>query len=77
MKSGRPLATPSANISGKPSGVEYSQIIKDLKGKIDCFIDGGKSKIGLGSTIVKIEKGEVIILREGIIKKEDIEKVLN
>ena len=76
MKSGRPLATPSANISGKPSGVEYSQIIKDFDG-IDCFIDGGKSKIGLGSTIVKIENGEVIILREGIIKKEDIEKVLN
>ena len=44
---GRPLATPSANISGKPSGIEYEQIIKDFKGKIDFFIDSGKSKIRL------------------------------
>ena len=32
MKFGKPIATPSANITGKPSGVEYSQIIKDFEG---------------------------------------------
>ena len=74
---GRPIATPSANISDKPSGLEYSQIIKDFENKIDFFIDSGKSKIGLSSTIVKIEDGKVNILREGIITKEEIEKVLN
>ena len=73
---GKPLATPSANISGKPSGTEYSEIIKDFDGKIDCFIDGGKTKIGFASTIVKVENGEIKILREGKITKEDIEKVL-
>ena len=74
---GRPIATPSANISDKPSGLEYSQIIKDFENKIDFFIDSGKSKIGLSSTIVKIEDGKVNILRKGIITKEEIEKVLN
>ena len=73
---GKPLATPSANISGKPSGTEYSEIIKEFDGKIDCFIDGGKTKIGFASTIVKVENGEIKILREGKITKEDIEKVL-
>lgn len=74
---GRPLAVPSANISDKPSGTEFNQIIKDFEDKIDFFIDEGKSKIGLASTIVQIENGEVNILREGIIKKEEIEKILN
>ena len=57
-------------------GTEYSEIIEDFKGKIDYFIDGGKSKIGKASTIIRIEDGNVHILREGKITKEDIERVL-
>ena len=57
-------------------GTEYNEIIDDFRGKIDYFIDGGKAKIGTASTIVKIENGEIHILREGKITKEDIEKVL-
>ena len=75
-KVGRPLATPSANISGENSGIEYDQIIKDFSGKIDYFIDSGKSQNGISSTIVKIENDTVCILREGIITKDDIERVL-
>ena len=73
---GVPIATPSANLSGKPSGTEYCEIIKDFKNKIDYFIDSGKSKIGLASTIVRIEDNNVHILREGPISKEDIEEVI-
>lgn len=57
-------------------GIEYNQIIKDFKGKVDYFIDGGKSKLGVSSTIVEIDDGKVHILREGKITKDDIEKVL-
>lgn len=73
---GVPLATPSANISGKPAGTEYNEIIKDFSGKIDYFIDGGKTKIGKSSTIVELQDGEINILREGKITKDDIKKVL-
>ena len=58
-------------------GIEYSEIIKDFKGKIDYFIDSGKSEIGLSSTIVIIEDDKIHILREGKITKEEIENVLN
>lgn len=57
-------------------GTEYSEIIKDFQGKIDYFIDSGKSKIGFSSTIVKIEGDNIHILREGKITKEEIENVL-
>jgi L-threonylcarbamoyladenylate synthase len=74
---GVPIATPSANISDKPSGISYESIIDDFHGKIDYFIDGGESKLGIASTIVKVEEGKPQILREGSISKEEIMKVLD
>lgn len=71
-----PIATPSANISGKPSGTNIENIMEDFKDKVDYYIDGGQSKLGIGSTIVKIENGYPLILREGSISKEQIFKCL-
>ena len=67
-----PIATPSANISGNPSGTNINNIMEDFKDKVDYYIDGGQSKLGIGSTIVKIENGYPLILREGSISKEQI-----
>lgn len=67
-----PIATPSANISGKPSGTDINYIMENFKDKVDYYIDGGQSKLGIGSTIVKVENGYPLILREGSISKEQI-----
>lgn len=69
---GVPVATPSANISGKPSGTDLDIIMKDFGENVDYFIDGGKSRIGVASTIVQVIDGKPHILREGIILKEDL-----
>lgn len=70
-----PIATSSANISGKPSGIDSKSIIKDFEGKVDCFIDGGPAKIGVASTIVQVIDGVPHILREGSISEEQIKTV--
>lgn len=75
--SGVPIATPSANISGKPSGTSIDNIMKDFKDSVDCIIDNGESKLGIASTIVKVENKKPIILREGAIKKEEIFDFVN
>lgn len=72
-----PIATPSANISGKPSGTSIANIMKDFKDSVDCIIDNGESKLGIASTIVKVENEKPIILREGAIKKEEIFDFVN
>lgn len=72
-----PIAAPSANVSGKPSGTCIQDIYDELSSKMDYIIDGGKCEVGLESTVVKVEKGEVKILRPGKITKEQIEKVIN
>ena len=70
-----PIATPSANISGKPSGTNLQDIMKDFDKKVDCFIDNGPSKIGLASTIVQVIDGVPHILRQGSITEKEIKKV--
>ena len=75
--SGVPIATPSANISGKPSGTSVDNIMKDFKDSVDCIIDNGESKLGIASTIVKVENEKLIILREGSIKEDEIFDFVN
>ena len=71
-----PIAAPSANISGRPSGTNLQDIIGELQNKVNYTLDGGESEIGLESTVVRVIDNEVKILRPGKITKEDIEKVV-
>lgn len=63
----RPIAAPSANLSGKPSPTCAEHVIEDLYGRVDMIIDGGDCEIGLESTIVKLEDSAAILLRPGAI----------
>ena len=74
---GVPIATPSANLSGKPTGTNFKDIIKDFDGKADYFIDGKISKTGFASTIIKVTDEVPHILRQGPITKEQIRNVYN
>lgn len=67
-----PIAAPSANVSGRPSGTIVEDIKYELDGKVDVIVDGGTADIGLESTVVKVINGVPEILRPGKITKEDI-----
>ncbi len=72
---GVPIAAPSANISGRPSGTKIDDIRKELEGRVSAIVDGGETQIGLESTVVKVVDEVPIILRPGKITPEEIEKV--
>ena len=80
---GVPIAAPSANVSGKPSGTciedvydELAEKMEEIKKHIeaDYFIDGGESELGVASTIVRVENGQIQILRQGSITLEEIKE---
>ena len=71
-----PIAAPSANVSGKPSGTQVEDIRKELEGKVSCIVDGGPTKIGLESTVVKVVNEVPIILRPGAVTPEMIKDVI-
>lgn len=70
-----PLAAPSANISGKPSGTNIKDIFNELNNKVDIILDNGPTKIGVESTVIRVIKGKIHILRPGKITKEDFENL--
>ncbi|MCR4999368.1 MAG: threonylcarbamoyl-AMP synthase [Lachnospiraceae bacterium] len=74
--SGRMIAAPSANTSGRPSPTKAEHVAHDLDGKIDAIIDGGSVDIGLESTIVDLSEGIPTILRPGYITKAMLEEVV-
>ena len=49
---------------------------RNLKVKLGIIVDGGIPKIGIASTVVRVENGNINILREGPIKKEDILEII-
>jgi L-threonylcarbamoyladenylate synthase len=75
-ETGFPLAAPSANLSTKPSPTNAHHVLEDLKGKIDCLIDSGPTRIGLESTVVDMSGGRPTILRPGKISFEKLRKIL-
>ena len=70
-----PLAAPSANISTRLSPVQTSDVVEEFGDKISYILDGGKSKIGIESTIINLIK-KPQILRLGGLEVSKIEKVL-
>lgn len=70
-----PIAAPSANISGKPSGTKVEDIIDELDGKVDYILDAGMVDIGVESTVVRVVDSKVHILRPGKITVEDIQSL--
>ena len=70
-----PLAMPSANKSTSVSPVSSKDVYEEFKKKISFILDGGKSKIGIESTVIDLTN-KPKILRPGIIDKTKIEKTL-
>lgn len=73
--SGRPIAAPSANISGRPSPTEVNRCVEDLNGRVNYIIGGESSDIGVESTIVDCTVNPPMVLRPGGITLEMLREV--
>ncbi len=72
---GRPVAAPSANLSGHVSPTTAAHVAADLDGRIDLIVDGGPVAVGVESTIVSCIDGPRL-LRPGGLPRAAIERVL-
>ena len=68
-----PIAAPSANISSRISAVTSSDVKDDFGKKIKYILEGGRSSVGVESTIIDLRKNPTILrlggLEIGIIQK--------
>ncbi|MBF0680981.1 MAG: threonylcarbamoyl-AMP synthase [Devosia sp.] len=72
---GRPLAAPSANPSGKLSPTTAEQVRRGFAGAVPV-LDGGPCKAGVESTIITIDGDRLVQLRAGAMAREDIEAAM-
>ncbi|WP_025025775.1 L-threonylcarbamoyladenylate synthase [Caldalkalibacillus mannanilyticus] len=76
LASGKPLAAPSANRSGKPSPTSAEHVLHDLNGRISGVLDGGMTGVGVESTVVDVTEEIPMILRPGGVTKEQLEQIV-
>jgi L-threonylcarbamoyladenylate synthase len=74
---GRPVAAPSANRSGRVSPTDADHVLGDLDGRINAVLDGGATQVGVESTIVSCLEGAPRLLRPGGVPRETIEELID
>ena len=74
-ETGRPLAAPSANRSGRLSPTTAGHVDADLGDRLQLIIDAGPAIVGVESTILKVEGETITLLRPGGIPAEAVERL--
>ena len=62
---GRPLAAPSANVSGRISPTRAEHVLASLAGRIPLILDDGPTERGIESTVIATRDGVLRLLRPG------------
>jgi len=71
---GGPLIGTSANLSGRPSCTTAAEVRDQLGDSVDYILDGGRCPGGVESTVVDVTGEYPMILREGAVSREAIER---
>jgi L-threonylcarbamoyladenylate synthase len=69
---GRPLAAPSANASGRISPTEAAHVAASLGDRVSLILDGGACAVGLESTVLDLSGPQAAILRPGAVVTQDL-----
>jgi L-threonylcarbamoyladenylate synthase len=75
-ESGRPVAAPSANLSGTVSPTTARHVMDDLGGRIGAVLDSGPCTMGVESTVIDLSGPDPVLLRPGGTTVEAIEAVI-
>jgi L-threonylcarbamoyladenylate synthase len=73
---GRPVAAPSANLSGRVSPTTAAHVLDGLDGRIAAVIDGGACAVGLESTVLDLSGPVPMLLRAGGVSLETLRDLL-
>ncbi|MCL6466532.1 MAG: threonylcarbamoyl-AMP synthase [candidate division WOR-3 bacterium] len=73
---GAPLVGTSANRHGQPATNDFNALDPEIITQVDIAIDAGKIGSGNPSTIIDLTTSQPRLLREGDIKKQELEQTL-
>jgi L-threonylcarbamoyladenylate synthase len=73
---GAAVAAPSANRSEHVSPTAAAHVLRDLNGRIDVVLDGGRCPVGIESTVLALDGPRPRLLRAGAIGQAALEEVV-
>jgi L-threonylcarbamoyladenylate synthase len=73
---GRPITATSANPTGKGPARSVAEALGYFSGRVEIFLDGGRLRGKIGSTVAEIVHGRLKIVREGAIPSEELQRIL-
>lgn len=74
--SGCPIAAPSANRFTRLSPTTAGHVRKSLGNAVDLVLDGGSTPVGIESTVISLAADPPLLLRPGMITREEIESLI-
>jgi len=74
-EAGIPLAAPSANRFTHLSPVTAAHVVRALGDRVDLILDGGRTDVGIESTVVDLTTDPPTLLRPGTIPRQALEAV--
>jgi L-threonylcarbamoyladenylate synthase len=75
-EAGVPIAAPSANPFGELSPTSAQHVREALGDRVAMVLDGGRTTVGIESTVLSLAGPEAILLRPGMVTQQDIEAVI-
>jgi L-threonylcarbamoyladenylate synthase len=72
-----PVTGTSANRSGHRSCLTAEEVMEDVGENIDLILDGGRTPGGKGSTVLDVTVDPPLVLREGMVSREDLKPFLS
>jgi L-threonylcarbamoyladenylate synthase len=75
-EAGVPIAAPSANRFTELSPTTAQHVRETLGDRVSMVLDGGRTTVGLESTVLSLAGPEAILLRPGMVSQADIEAVI-
>jgi L-threonylcarbamoyladenylate synthase len=75
-RAGVPVAAPSANRFTELSPTTADHVRAAFGNTLDMILDGGPCKVGIESTVVSLAGPDPVLLRPGMVSREDLEAAL-
>jgi L-threonylcarbamoyladenylate synthase len=75
-EAGVPIAAPSANRFTGVSPTTAAHVRRALGDAVDMILDGGRTRVGIESTVLSLAAGKRVLLRPGMVSQPMIEEVI-
>ncbi len=70
-----PLLSTSANPAGAPPPARFESVHPDLLAAVDLAVDAGHPLAGVPSAVARVERGAVVVVREGAVDVATLERI--